>query len=67
MIVNKPKQIYTQQEYLTVERNAEGKTEFFKGEIFAMGGASRAHNLISGNLFAFLHAFKAKRLPPLFE
>ncbi|MBX2901499.1 MAG: Uma2 family endonuclease [Cyclobacteriaceae bacterium] len=46
---------YTPQEYLELERKAERKSEYFKGEIFAMSGASWQHNVISGNLYAFLH------------
>lgn len=46
---------YTQQEYLELERKAEHKSEFFKGEIFAMSGATRQHNVISGNFYVFLH------------
>lgn len=65
MAVADQKKMYTQEEYLTIERKAEGKSEYFKGEIFAMGGASRAHNLISGNLFAFLHShLKSKSCRP---
>ncbi len=44
----------TVEEYLERERKAEFKSEYFAGETFAMSGASRRHNLISGNLFANL-------------
>ncbi len=44
------KKVYTAQEYLERERLAEYKSEFFGGEIFAMAGASREHNLIKGNV-----------------
>jgi Uma2 family endonuclease len=47
--------MYSEEDYLTTERKAEGKNEYFKGEIFIMGSASKAHNLISGNVPAFLH------------
>jgi len=40
----------TPAEYLALERSAEIKGEYFDGEIFAMAGASREHNLIVGNL-----------------
>ena len=33
------------QEYLRLERLAEYKSEYLNGEIFAMTGASRKHNL----------------------
>jgi Uma2 family endonuclease len=38
------------QEYLSLERSAAAKSEFFAGEIFAMTGASRGHNLVVANL-----------------
>ncbi len=40
----------TSAEYLAFERSAEIKSEYFEGEIFAMAGASREHNLVVGNL-----------------
>ncbi len=40
----------TEAEYLAFERNSETKHEFVDGEVFAMTGASRAHNLIGTNL-----------------
>lgn len=46
----------TREEYLAFERASETKHEFLRGEVFAMSGASRSHNLIAGNLFAGLHA-----------
>ena len=36
----------TPEDYLAIERSAEFKSEYFDGEIFAMAGASRAHNSI---------------------
>jgi Uma2 family endonuclease len=46
---------YTPEEYLAIERNSEGKNEYFGGEIFAMGGATERHNLITTNILAGLH------------
>jgi len=40
----------TAEEYLTAERKAEFKSEYFKGETFAMAGASRPHNRIVSNI-----------------
>jgi Uma2 family endonuclease len=37
------------EEYLARERRAEIKSEYHDGEVFAMSGASRAHNLIVTN------------------
>lgn len=45
-----PKTRLTPQDYLAIERRAEFKSEFLDGEMFAMSGASREHNLISGNV-----------------
>ncbi|MGI9107330.1 MAG: Uma2 family endonuclease [Pyrinomonadaceae bacterium] len=44
----------TPEEYLAFERAAEYKNEYFDGEIFAMTGASRKHNLIAMNLSGLL-------------
>lgn len=41
---------YTPEEYLARERNAEYRSEYFAGEIFAMSGASEPHNMITTNL-----------------
>lgn len=40
----------TPQEYLQIERRAETKSEFYQGEMFATSGATREHNLITGNV-----------------
>src|SRR6266571_7904734 len=42
------------QEYLKLERQAAYKSEYVHGQIFAMGGASRKHNLVGGNIFGEL-------------
>ncbi len=39
----------TPQEYLIRERQASFKSEFYQGEIFAMGGGSANHSLIAAN------------------
>lgn len=49
-----PKPVMSEAEYLAFERQSRDKHEFYLGEIFAMSGASRKHNLISGNLFGEL-------------
>jgi Uma2 family endonuclease len=49
------KPFLTQAEYLQIERKAEFKSEYFQGEMFAMSGASRRHNLIAVNLTSGLH------------
>jgi Uma2 family endonuclease len=40
----------TAEQYLGIERKAEYKSEYFRGEMFAMAGASRAHNLVAVNV-----------------
>jgi Uma2 family endonuclease len=42
------------EEYLAVERRSEGKSEYLAGEVFAMVGASKRHNLITANLIRIL-------------
>jgi Uma2 family endonuclease len=46
--VSKP--LLTPQEYLARERLADIRNEYFRGELFAMAGASWEHNLIKDNL-----------------
>ena len=41
-------------DYLADERNAINKHEFYKGEVYAMSGASIKHNLIFSNVFGIL-------------
>ncbi|HSL72022.1 MAG TPA: Uma2 family endonuclease [Longimicrobiales bacterium] len=47
--------LITPAEYLEAERRAETKSEYFAGQVFALAGASKAHNLIVVNLVAILH------------
>ncbi len=51
-----PQRRYTPDEYLTLERKAEYKSEYVNGAIFAMSGASERHNVIVLNIGASLHA-----------
>ncbi|MEO6453630.1 MAG: Uma2 family endonuclease [Ginsengibacter sp.] len=47
------------EEYLEMERTSEEKHEYYKGEVFAMSGASHIHNVIAYNInrltASFLH------------
>ncbi|MCE6992742.1 Uma2 family endonuclease [Dyadobacter sp. CY323] len=53
--------MYSEQEYLELEREAEYKSEYFRGEIFAMAGAGHNHNRIVQNLSGECYiAFKGK-------
>ncbi len=49
------KPLLSPDEYLVRERAAERKSEYFRGEVFAMAGASPAHVLIVTNIAAALH------------
>lgn len=46
---------YTPDEYLAYEQAAESKSEYWHGEIYAMAGGSRSHNLIQGNTITVLN------------
>ena len=45
-----PKRLLSPQEYLALERQADVRSEYHHGEIFAMAGASWEHTLIKDNL-----------------
>ncbi len=49
------KTLLTPEEYLTLERKAIFKSEYLDGRIIAMSGASRVHNLITGNILTELN------------
>jgi Uma2 family endonuclease len=48
------KPYYTEAEYLARERRAAYKSEYYRGEIFAMAGATREHNLVAVNVASLL-------------
>ncbi len=52
---------YTAEEYLTLERSSPIKSEFHDGQIYAMTGASRKHNLITVNIAGELRDQLKKR------
>ena len=59
------KKLYTIEEYLEMENAALEKHEYYKGEIFAMSGASARHNVISSNLIISLGiSLKGKSCQP---
>ncbi|MFA5504576.1 MAG: Uma2 family endonuclease [Vulcanimicrobiota bacterium] len=45
---------YTSEEYLTLERQSEGKSEYVDGMIYAMSGASIPHSIIVANIIGEL-------------
>jgi Uma2 family endonuclease len=53
---------FTPEEYLELEEKALEKSEYYQGEIFAMAGASDAHNEIFKNLYGDL-AYQSKGKP----
>jgi Uma2 family endonuclease len=44
----------TEEQYLSIERAADFKSDYFRGEMFAMSGASMQHVRLQGNLFTQL-------------
>jgi Uma2 family endonuclease len=48
--------LLTAEQYLDLEEKAEYKSEYIDGEIFAMAGASRAHDIIVRNIGSELHS-----------
>lgn len=49
------KPFLTPEQYLEIERNAEYKSEYLNGEMFAMAGGSGPHNQIGANILSDLH------------
>ena len=54
MAVKLKRKFFTAKEYLEMERSTPEKNEYFNGDIFAMAGASRRHNLIGTNVSRML-------------
>ena len=54
-MINLAKKMVTVTEYLALERNANEKHEFYKGEMFAMAGAKKRHNQIVFNITGQLY------------
>jgi len=51
-----PKRRLTPEQYLEIERQAEYKSEYFNGEMFAFAGATENHVVIVGNISANFYA-----------
>jgi Uma2 family endonuclease len=49
-----PKQKYTLEEYLELDKNSEERYEYFDGEVFTMAGGSPDHARLSGGVYALL-------------
>ncbi|MDQ3687946.1 MAG: Uma2 family endonuclease [Acidobacteriota bacterium] len=50
-----PNYYLSPEEYLAIERQAEHKSEYVDGVIYAMAGGSGRHNLIAGNIITELN------------
>jgi len=55
-MASQPKTTYTPEIYLEIDRKSEFKNEYLNGEILAMTGASRKHNLITINIASSLNS-----------
>ena len=65
MTTSLAEKLFTEEEYLGLERAAEHKSEYFNGRIYAMAGASEPHNLAAGNVFGELrNQFKGRPCRP---
>jgi Uma2 family endonuclease len=53
-MATQPKPFFTPGEYLAMEREAEYKSEYIDGQIWAMAGATEEHILVTGNVAAEL-------------
>lgn len=54
------KKTYAFEEYLTLERAEEIRYEYWDGEVFAVAGTTKRHNLIVQNLTRLLYPFTRK-------
>lgn len=61
-MIAQPQTTLSPEEYLALERSGSTKHEYYAGEIVAMVGASKNHNVITGNIFASLHRQLRRRL-----
>jgi Uma2 family endonuclease len=50
------KTLYTPEEYVAIERAAETKSEYWRGQMYAMAGARENHNLITAHAIRHLDA-----------
>ena len=51
-----PLYFFTVEEYLELEQTSNIRHEYFAGEVFAMAGGSKEHNIISGNVYSRLRS-----------
>jgi Uma2 family endonuclease len=51
-----PVNLFTVEEYLQLEQTSEIRHEYLSGQVFAMSGGSKQHNLIAGNIYSRLRS-----------
>ena len=61
MSANPKREHWTVAEYLALEQQSDHKHEFIDGEVRAMVGASRTHNVIASSITGLLYTQLAKR------
>jgi len=62
-----PSRLLTEQEFLSRERKSDFRSEYYRGELFAMAGGSREHNLIAANISRSLGNQLAERPCELYQ
>ena len=50
MLAHRERRLFTHEEYFAIEESSDTKSEFYRGEIFAMSGGSVEHNQIARKL-----------------
>lgn len=66
MLAHRERRLFTPEEYLVLEENADSKSEYYRGEIFAMSGGSVEHGQICRNLMLLIgNALQGKSCQPL--
>ena len=59
------KRYISEEEYLEIEQSSDIKHEYVNGEMWAMAGASRNHNILTGNVWsAFIKHLEGTRCIP---
>lgn len=54
--MHSPVNFFTVEEYLQLEQTSEIRHEYLGGQVFAMSGGSKQHNLIAGNIYSRLRS-----------
>lgn len=60
-MIHPKEKLVTPEEYLAREAQAEYKSEYHDGEMYALAGGSVNHNLITGNIYAALRQLLSQR------